>query len=97
MKTIVPEKVLSSFDEFVDNCWKKSGSVSLVPYGEDSSFALCFGIFSLHLTQRSKFLNREKDNLKNKIIENLNFAIPRKDGTDAYEEGRITTTSRVPC
>lgn len=50
------ESARNKYKHFVQSCLKKHGEFSLTPKAEASPFALCFGIFALHLIGESNFL-----------------------------------------
>ena len=71
---IVPPESVASFDRFVDSCMLDSSRFSLVPGGQASSFALCFGIFALHLTGRHRCLAQRRKEWIDALLENLKLA-----------------------
>jgi hypothetical protein len=61
-----------------------SSRFSLVPGGESSSFALCFGIFALHLTGRHRCLARRREEWIETLLQNLPLA--RRECCDIHTD-----------
>ena len=74
MGPIVSTKSIAAFDRFVDRCMLDPSRYSLVPGGASSPFALCFGIFALHLTRRHELIARHRRELIDALLENINSA-----------------------
>ncbi len=69
----VSRECVEAFDRFVDKCAIGTDQFSLVPGGLPSPFALCFGIFALHLTRRQKVLAKYRHEYSSALLNNISM------------------------
>jgi hypothetical protein len=81
---VVPRESIEAFDCFVDKCAVGTSQFSLIPEGTVSPFALCFGIFALHLTRRQTLIAKHREAYATELLNNL--AIQRKLCTQATRD-----------
>lgn len=77
-------KSIEAFNRFVDGCRLAPDSFGLTQGGRASPYALCFGVFSAHLTRRLDPNEHERRELACALIKNVQFA--RITCSDIYKD-----------
>lgn len=82
----------AAFSRFVDGCWSEPAAFSLTPGTEPSPYALCFGVYSLHLVGRTAELTTHRDDLTRALRTNLDEARKAAEGAQEAKPFRQLLT-----